>query len=155
MKKLILFLVFSIAIFSSYALDYTNSPKAQTKTVNWKPIIEFIYKGKKAYVNESSRIFKTGDHKKYSYAELLVSSDTTMPITLKDKKIYPKGIVRAFLAECKSGEIVPIYDLYFDVSYPSLESKAIGVFKYDSGNNSPVFISKNSILYRAMCPINI
>jgi hypothetical protein len=153
MKHLALTILLCSVISSSALGDEEKIPK---KPNNWQPIYGLNVEGQKAYVDANSLTTHSVDSgEQYNYGEVLISSEEILDITVGQKKLKVRSMVKQMVIECKSGLMAPVYDLYFDVSMPTRIDKPIAGTEYMDVKIDSRTLPKDSILYKTLCPIYI
>lgn len=63
------------------------------------------------------------------------------------------SLAKQFIADCKTGNILPLADYYFNTSgLPTINDQPVGAVDYTKMDVEPVQVSKTNPVYRALCP---
>lgn len=147
----LLILLLPIAVLAG-SVPEGQIPQKPTK---WVPIYGFKHPTSTAYVDSNSLSRKAskmdGD---YGSGAILLVSKEPVPVTLGDKVVLAKSIVKHLVLDCKSGMLAPAVDFFFAVAMPTRRDTVLGALKY-SGLTGMEEIPKTSLIYFTLCPTYI
>lgn len=151
--KIVGFFLFALCtIVITIGLAKANLEKKPTK---WQPIYGFAVKGAKGYIDVNNRVVANFENnQKYNSAEILISYDKSISLTIGNKNISLRGLVRSMAIECKSAVMIPIYDIFFTEPFPTKNSLPVYGIDYTKNSTKNITIlNKNSPIYQALCPV--
>lgn len=136
-------------IFLSLALLFSGATLAKENAIppNWQPIYEVKLKEVKAYYDANSFI---NLNETTRAGILMLVYPKAQKMKIGNREIVARSYVKAFVVECKKGISAPVSDLYFLDEFPTLVSKPVAAFEYNSGFGiQPT--PPTSIIHRLFC----
>lgn len=128
--------------------------KTDTPPNNWLKIPEFKMDGVAAYYNSNS--FSIKNHGQFNRVEIMMAYDDPITIKLNGKDHVIRSVVKSLAAECDIGVMAPIYDMYFNVQFPTKDTLPVAGKEYPTDySKTATEMPKNSIFYRIMCSESI
>lgn len=155
-KILTLILFFIVAICFGISL-VQGADVVKRKPTDWQPMYGFNSPSGQAFVDANSReIFNVDSHHKYNSAEILISFNDVVEVTTDGKNYSVRSVVRHLVAECDSGLMAPVFDIYFTEAVPTRDSTPVTGTQWPTDvRQTSTILSKNSVLYTTLCPMYI
>lgn len=117
----------------------------------WEPIRGMNIPGKSFFFDKGS--FDSDEShpgKIFTSGFILIQSISPIQVTKDNKKITALSMTKFIIVECKSGLTGTLYDLYFNVNTPTLDTKPIVIYEYGTPNSS-MMILKSHLLSTHLC----
>jgi hypothetical protein len=126
----------------------------ERKPPKWEEVITGIASGPRVYIDRNSyQKVEVENRSSMAGGDILFSYDTPTKMSDGDKEFMVQGVVKTLVAECRSGAIAPIADLFFTEKIPTRKSTPVGGIEYPSDpTKTAVQASKDSVVFNALCP---
>jgi hypothetical protein len=145
-----------LAIFLLIISSLGSEEIKENKPVDWKPLIGFKFPGGKVFYDKNNLQPNKSETKNLmGYGVILVTFDDSMLTELNGKRFMAASMMKYVVADCKSGMVVSIVNLYFNVPSPTAEDKPIAKYEYTSVKEGMKILPKSSPLYLTLCPFYI
>jgi len=128
----------------------------QDNTVIWEIIPDTYISRFSIYIDKKNLSRQQTDKLDTSTGSfLVVPKEGPLKFKRKDGEfISALSVVRAMVVDCKTGNAIPLIDLYFDVEIPTKDSKPIIAVDYRSSMTASA-ISTKGALFKTFCPAYI
>ncbi len=145
-----LFSVITAVSLFAFSQETAPLPAPVLKPYVWIPIQGMSDKDSSSYVNAYDATTE-GESGKPTIRILLMSFNQPEEVKTPEGTLKTLSIATIVGVDCKRGLIAPIVSAYFDIKTPVRETKPIALFKYT--DNGAMSLSKTSLLYWGLCPI--
>jgi hypothetical protein len=118
---------------------------------DWHPIIGFNPNlNVSGYYDRNSIIVNKEENKIYTHGTVLLIAKSQIIIKVNGKEISTKSMMQNYVVECNTGLSIEYSDVFYNITTPDDTSRP--VWHIERGADDVMVISKDSMLYRLLCP---